>query len=195
MFGSAPCSSSRRMTSTSPAAAARKNGVWPVRSTHDTEPTTTRMKRRSCGNSRVRAFGSAPVFEQPLDQRERLVAHAAVVAVAAELEVAHVDGRPERRLAVPVHRRSTFAPASSKQLRDLQMIARARAVHAKDARVDDRIEQRRDAVAVGELEARAVARSAAARRRDGLRASRTGAASSSRRRESACRGRRASPRG
>src|SRR5688572_5104278 len=36
------------------------------------------------------------------------------------------------------------------------MIARARAIHAEDARVDDCTDQRRDAVAIRELEARAV---------------------------------------
>ena len=90
------------MTSTSPAAAARKNGVCPVRSTHDDgadddedEAPLVRILARA--RVRVRAR-----FEQALDQRERFVANAAVVAVAAELEVAHVDGGPERRLAVPV---------------------------------------------------------------------------------------------
>ncbi len=59
MLASAPCSSSKRMTVTSPASAARRNGVWPVKSTHDSEPRPV-MKRRSGGYSRVRALGSAP---------------------------------------------------------------------------------------------------------------------------------------
>ena len=43
MFGSAPCASSNRIAARSPAAAARKNGVCPVRSTQATEPTTVVM--------------------------------------------------------------------------------------------------------------------------------------------------------
>ena len=37
-FGSAPCSSSKRIIAMSPDNAARRNGVWPVKSTHDTSP-------------------------------------------------------------------------------------------------------------------------------------------------------------
>ena len=58
-FGSAPCSSRSRMTVVSPDSAARRNGVWPVKSTHDTSPSEY-SQRRLGGTSRVCALTSAP---------------------------------------------------------------------------------------------------------------------------------------
>ncbi len=43
-------------------------------------------------------------LEQALDQRERFVADAGRLVRGAELEIAQVDGSPERRLAIPIHR-------------------------------------------------------------------------------------------
>ena len=113
---------------------------------HEIAPLVRELAR---ARVRVRAL-----FQQPLDQSKRFVADIAVVARSSELEVAHVDRRPERRLPVPVHR-IHVGTGVEQQVRDLQMIALARPIDAKDARVDDRVDQRRDAVAIGELETRA----------------------------------------
>src|SRR5690348_17526980 len=50
IFGSAPCSSSKRIVFTSPAAAARRKGVCPVRSAQPNEP--RRMIQRCSGGYR-----------------------------------------------------------------------------------------------------------------------------------------------
>ena len=92
--------------------------------------------------------------EQPADQRERFVADTGALVGRAELEVAQVHSRPERRLAVPIHRVHVGARVEQ-SVGDSQVIAAARAAHAEDARVQDRFEQRCDAVAVGELRTRA----------------------------------------
>ena len=69
------------MTVTSPASAARRNGVWPVKSTHESEP-KRRMKRRSGGYSRVRALGSAPRVSRSVISSSARGAVDAVVAAA-----------------------------------------------------------------------------------------------------------------
>src|ERR1019366_5270946 len=58
--GSAPFSSSSFISATSPDRAARRKGVWPVKSTHERSP---RPKRNLLvgGTSAVRAFGLAPL--------------------------------------------------------------------------------------------------------------------------------------
>src|SRR2546421_4455319 len=60
IFGSAPCASSSRITATSPASAAVRNGVWPVKSTHESEPVTCRKCRLNGGTSFVLALRVAP---------------------------------------------------------------------------------------------------------------------------------------
>ena len=56
-------------------------------------------------------------LEQALDQRERFVADAGRLVRGAELEIAQVDGGPERRLAIPIHRVDVGAGVEQ-QIRD-----------------------------------------------------------------------------
>ena len=71
---------------------------------------------------------------------------------AVDVEIADVDGGPERRLAVPV-RGVDVGAALDEITRDGEMLhARRRAARHCDARVQDRVQERRHAVGVGELE-------------------------------------------
>ena len=80
MVGSAPCSSNRRMTVTSPASAARRNGVWPVKSTHDSEPSG--VDEAPLGRILARArVGIGAAREQQRDEIQRRCAVDAVVAL------------------------------------------------------------------------------------------------------------------
>jgi hypothetical protein len=80
MLGSAPCASSKRGFDVA-GRGRRKNGVSPVRSTHgrpNDEDEAPLVRVFASARVRVRTGG-----EQPLDQRERFLANAAIVAVAA----------------------------------------------------------------------------------------------------------------
>ena len=139
--GSAPFDSSSFITGTSPDCAARMNAVWPVTSTHSSDPSVSRY-RRAGGNSLTRALTSTPRSRSvAMTSSAGLAIDAVLVGgrPAAHREIAGIDGGPERRAPPPVGA-PQIGVAIEEQLRDGELPVR------------QRHDERRDAVRIGHVD-------------------------------------------